>query len=129
MSDQQHAGPTLLQTWITLINQGNFEYLEGQYVKSWSTYKMLFTWLPLLCKEDCRQLRDTTEKEYLQLSQSIGTSYQSAQKTMKNQINNYLYKSIPIFAELAESSLETRKWIHVEESTAKPSYTTKGHLG
>jgi len=129
MAEQQHAGPTLLQTWITLINQGNFEYLEGTYIRSWATYKLLFTWLPLDCKEDCRLLRDTIEKEYIQLSNSTGTSYQSAQKQMKNQTNRYLYNNIPPFAELVEASLETRKWIHTEEQSARPSYQNKGHLG
>lgn len=129
MSDQPQAGPTLLQTWITCINQGNFDYLEGAFVKAWGSYKMLFYWLPELCKDDCKPLLDEIEEEYVRLSSSKGTSFQTAQKRMTQQINTYLYKSIPIFAMLVEHSLEDRKWIHREENRAKPRSLLSPHIG
>jgi hypothetical protein len=129
MSNQPSPGSTLLQTWITSINQANLEYLTGNYQQSWQTYKILFIWLPLACKEDCRKLKDEIEKTVKSYSNGTGVSYASAQTGITNRKNHYLFDKIPEFAELVESSLETGGWLHKEGINVAPRSAMTPHIG
>jgi hypothetical protein len=127
--NQPQPGTTLLQTWITSINQANFEYLSGNFQQSWQTYKILFIWLPLNCKEDCRKLKDEIENQVKIFSTGVGFNYAKAQTGITNKINHYLFERIPEFAELVESSLETGGWLHKEGMNVAPRSGYQPHIG
>jgi hypothetical protein len=129
LSNQPQPGSTLLQTWITSINQANFEYLGGNYQQSWQTYKMLFIWLPLNCKEDCRKLKDEIENHIKILNSGKGFSFATAQAGITNRKNHYLFDKIPEFAELVECSLETKGWLHKEGINVAPRSGMTPHIG
>lgn len=129
MTESNVVFPTWQSTWINLINQINDKWLAGDYLGSYESAKILFTWLPIECHNDVKEEFERISKLICpeKTIQVVFSSYHTKRKVGCWQ-KGILYNEIPPLCAKMCQSLQTHGWLS-KGIGAKPLSKETPHIG
>lgn len=125
--EQNMPGGTWQSTWINLINQANQQFIEGKLPEAFTTTRILYVWLPIKCKEDCKTLFEKTVNDYCKIKVT-GCDYISQALALRRATYSYLGPRIIPLLTAFQESLERRGWIS-KGSNLAPRNDDQPHIG